>query len=321
VAILDPGDAESEIAAAESKVAQAKSELTISEGGGRSSDLTQIDAALARLAVERDAAARECASLERLVKKQAATTAEYNVARDRLASLDAQIAGEKAKRKALVAPVETESLRVRLRDAEVSLKSARERLEKATLRAGRGGVVYEAGVRAGEWVDAGAIIAKVGDTSKLRIVIYVDEPDLGRVRPGMEVVLTWDAMPGRQWQGEVKSAPVEVVALGTRQVGEVTMLADNPRNDLPPGANINAAIRSQLLENALAIPKAALRREDGRFGVYRLAGEKVEWRAIEVGTSSATLAEVRSGLQEGDAVALPSDTALANGMAVRPRFQ
>ncbi len=321
VAILDSGAAESEISSAGSRVAQVKSELAISESGGRSSELSQIDASVARLTIERDAAARESASLERLLKKQAATASELNASRDRVATLDAQIAGEKARRGALVAPVEVEALKARLRDAEVTLKAAKERLEKATLRAMQSGVVYEVGVRAGEWVEAGGAIAKIGDTSRLRVVIYVDEPDLGRVRPGMSVVLSWDAMPGRQWQGEVKSAPVEVVTLGTRQVGEVIMLADNPLNDLPPGANINASIRSQLIENALAIPKAALRRENGGFGVYRLSGEKVEWRAIEVGVSSATFAEVRGGIQEGDAVALPSEAALYGGMPVRPRYK
>lgn len=321
VAMLESSEIESEIAAAEARLAQVRSELAVAEAGGRPAELAGIDAALARLTVEREAAAREAASLERLVSKQAATRAELNAAKDRLASLESQIAGETAKRKALIAPAEIPALRARLRDAEAALRAAKRRLEQATLRAPRSGVVYELPVRAGEWVEAGAVLAKVGEISRLRVIIYVDEPDLGRVRAGMPVVLTWDALPGREWRAEVKSAPVQVATLGTRQVGEVITIAENPNHDLPPGANINAAIRSEAVENALTIPKAALRREAGRFGVYLLDGDRIEWRPVELGVSSATLAEIRDGLKDGDAVALPSDVALAAGMRVRPALK
>lgn len=321
VAVLESSEIESEIAAAEARIAQVRSELSVAEAGGRPAELAQIDAALARLAVEREAAAREAASLERLVRKQAATQAELNAAKDRLASLDSQIAGETARRRSLIAPAELPALRARLRDAEAALQAARLRLEQATLRAPRSGVVYELSVRAGEWAEAGAVLAKVGEISRLRVIIYVDEPDLGRVRAGMPVVLTWDALPGREWRAEVKSAPVQVMTLGTRQVGEVITIAENPNHDLPPGANINAAIRSEAVENALTIPKAALRREAGRFGVYLLNSDRIEWRPVELGVSSATLAEVRNGLKDGDSVALPSDVALAAGMRVRPALK
>jgi hypothetical protein len=51
-----------------------------------------------------------------------------------------------------------------------------------------------------------------------------------------------------------------------------------------------------------------------------LEGTKVAWRRIQVGITSETRAEILAGLKEGDAVALPSDRPLKNGLAVTPIY-
>lgn len=319
IAVFESGEAESEIASAESRVAQVRSELATAGAGGRAAELAQLDALVARLRTERETAAREVASLERLVEKQAATRAELNAARDRLAILETQLSAEGKRRGSLVTPAEVEALKARMNEAQASLVMARTKLEKATMRSPRSGIVFEAPHRAGEWVEPGGVLARIGDLTRLRVTIYVDEPDMGKVRAGLPVAITWDAMPGRQWEAVIERPPLQVVALGTRQVGEAISLANNPQSDLPPGANINASIRSRVVEQALAIPKAALRREQGRLGVFLLSGGSLEWKDVQIGVSTATYAEVISGLKEGDWVALPSDTVLSAGMEVKKR--
>jgi len=151
-------------------------------------------------------------------------------------------------------------------------------------------------------------------------LVYVDEPELGKVGRGMPVEIQWDARPGEKWLGKVENLPTQIVALNTRQVGEVVCLIDNEKGLLPPGANVNAEIRSAVVENALAIPKAALRRGEKGSGVLVLVGDRVEFRAVELGITSITHAEVRSGLKEGDAVALPADGNLEPGERVIPQL-
>ncbi len=75
---------------------------------------------------------------------------------------------------------------------------------------------------------------------------------------------------------------------------------------------------SQVVENGLTIPKEALRRENGQAGVYVLRGDRVEWQPIKLGASSITRTAVLSGLNEGDRVALSSETPLTSGERVEP---
>jgi HlyD family secretion protein len=208
----------------------------------------------------------------------------------------------------------------RLRDAESAAGLARKMIEQSLIRAPIAGVVYKLAVRQGAYLNPGDEVAEVGQLDRLRIIVYVDEPELGRVARGMGVTLTWDALPGREWKGAVEKMPTTVMALGTREVGEVLCAVDNPGRELPPGANINASILSRVADNALVIPKEALRRENNQPGVYSLDGNRVVWRPVETGISSVTLVEVLKGLNEGDAVAAPSDVALRVGLEVRPSF-
>jgi len=134
---------------------------------------------------------------------------------------------------------------------------------------------------------------------------------------GMAVAISWDAAPGESWKGEVEMMPAQIVAIGTRQVGEVRCGIENRDGRLPAGANVNVEIVAEVVENALSIPKEALRREGGKTGVFVRSGDQVRWREVELGTSSLTHVEVKNGLQEGEAVALPAEPPLADGEKIR----
>jgi hypothetical protein len=47
----------------------------------------------------------------------------------------------------------------------------------------------------------------------------------------------------------------------------------------------------------------------------------VAWRKVGLGASSYTKSQVLSGLQEGDAVALPTEKAMKSGTRVEPVMQ
>jgi HlyD family secretion protein len=313
--------AEADLAAAKARLAQARAVSAELERGGPAAELAGIDASLVKLAAELEAAAREVEVLERLVARDAATRAELTAARNLAARLKAEITGLKTKRSSLVRQSDLESAQARVREAEASVAAVEAKIAACSIRSPMRGVVFELKTREGDWATPDAALAKVGGTERLRVILYVDEPELGRVRQGQEVQVTWDSNPAGKWRGIVEQMPSQIVALGSRQVGEVPTLIENPGNDLPVGANINADIRTQSVAGAITIPKEALRKEGDHYGVYVLQGKKLEWRVVEAGVSSVTRLEVRSGLREGETVAVAGDTALSNGMEITPRVR
>jgi RND family efflux transporter MFP subunit len=173
-------------------------------------------------------------------------------------------------------------------------------------------------VRPGAYLEAGAAAASVGKIARVRVIVYVDEPELGRVQKGMPVTITWDALPNRQWKGEVERVPTQIVALGTRQVGEVASLIDNTDGTLLPGTNVNATIQSESVANAVRIPKEGVVREGGQTGVWVVESGKVKWRPVKLGIANITTVQIVDGLKNGEEVALPSDLPLQDGAPITP---
>jgi len=133
------------------------------------------------------------------------------------------------------------------------------------------------------------------------------------VEVGQTVTITWDALPGKQWEGRVERKPTAIQALGSRQVGEVIVSIANDGRVLVPGTNVNAEIRCAVVDNALVIPKETMRHDSQGDYVYILKGDVVERRAVKKGVSSITQVQVVEGLSDGDAVALPGDTPVKPG--------
>ncbi|MGO9240234.1 MAG: efflux RND transporter periplasmic adaptor subunit [Bryobacteraceae bacterium] len=317
---LETPAADADLAAAQARLARAQADLDAFQRGGRATDLAEIDSSLAKLNVEKDAAQRDVGSLERLLAQQAATRDELNAARDRLKRTVAEIDGLRNKRAALAPAEDRQAAAARVADAQAALALVRRQIEQATIRAPRAGIIYDLPVHTGEWLAAGAAVGRVGRTDRLKIQLYVDEPDLGKVRLGLPVKVTWDALPGREWSGEISQLPAQVTPLGARQVGEVGVIVDAPQRDLPPGANIDARLNAQVVEHAMTVSKGSLRREDGSVGAFVLEGRRVVWRQLKVGITSDTRAEILAGIKEGEAVALPADRALKNGLEVTPIY-
>ncbi|MGH9674401.1 MAG: efflux RND transporter periplasmic adaptor subunit [Bryobacteraceae bacterium] len=319
IADLDLPGLRAELTAAQARFAEARAELEILNRGGAAGELAAIESGIAEARLTIDVTRREIAALSRLVEKKAAAAAELTPLRDRIKQEEARIAALEKKRAALVSPGNRAAVEARLREANAAVDLARQRVEQSTLRSPMDGVVYHLELRPGAWVRAGDLVAEVGRLERMRVTVYVDEPELGRVETGMPVTITWDAMQGRRWEGTVSRMPTRIVALGTRQVGEVICRIVNEGLDLPPGANINAEVRSRIVEDGLTVPKEAVRRDNAGASVLVLEGDRVVRHAVQIGTTNVTHAEILGGIAEGALVALPVDPPLADGARVKVR--
>jgi HlyD family secretion protein len=317
---IDASDARAELAAAQSRIEQARADLAMFDRGGRATDLVDISSGIEKAKLELEAAQKEYDSLTRLEAQQAATKFEVATARQRVENAQLLIRSFEQKRTALVAAADKSAALARLHDAETASKLAEQRIKQSTVRAPISGVVYRFDLKRGAYLNAGDIVAYIGKLERVRVNVYVDEPDLGRVARGLPVSITWDALPGRSWSGVVDKTPTQIEALGSRQVGQVICVIENPDRDLLPGTNVTAEIRAESVQNALTIPREAIRRELGQAGVFVLAGDRVAWKKITMGIGNTTRAQVE-GVSEGESIALPTEKPLKEGMIVKPVYQ
>lgn len=318
---LDTRVAEAELAKAKAAIEEARTQERVVDQGGRVLERQQVEADLARARLDLDTAQKQRDALDRLVAKQAATQLELDNAKHSVEQLQLRIRALEDHKAALVTGSDKEIARARLLEAQSAAAVAKTNLDLSVIRAPMTGTVYDFDLKTGAFLNPGDLVAKIGKLDRMRVTVYVDEPDVGKVRKGEQVTITWDALPGHQWKGEVDKLPTQVVPLGTRQVGEIGCVIENPQHDLLPNANINADIQAAVAENALTLPKEVFRRKGPDAGVFLLEGDQVDWRKVQLGVSSYTKSQVLSGLKEGDVVALPSEKPIRSGMKVEPQVQ
>jgi HlyD family secretion protein len=323
--IMDNASERAALDTARAQFETAQAEQATVKQGGKLSLLTDYEGRLQAARLTQSDAERRLESIRRLYAKQASTKEEVVSSEAAVASAKQQVQAIENNRKNLVAPSDRSISEAKLQDARAALGLASHRLAQTTIKAPMAGIAYQLGkpdaqvdIRKGAYLEVGALVAMIGNLDQMRVRVYVDEPDLGRISLNLPVDITWDARPGQKWHGRVTQTPTEITALNTRQVGIVTCIIDNPNDELLPGTNVDAAIVSKVVTDAISIPKQALQTTAQQTGVWKLNGDTVSWQPVTAGVSNITSVQVKSGLRTGERVVLPSDATLTNGMRVKP---
>lgn len=321
IVVLDATSAHSELDAALAKEHEARAEAATLDQGGKAQTVADLNDSIASAQAAVNVAQRNYEATQRLADKQAATKLQALEAKDALDRATLHLNALKDQKQTLVTASDRTVAEAKLRDAESAVTLARHRLSIAKIVSPMAGTLYQFDLKIGSYLQAGDLAGLVGKLDQVKVIVYVDEPDLGRVALDMPVNITWDARPGQKWLGHVNRLPTEVVALGTRTVGEVTTIVDNPNRDLLPGVSVNVSVISKVVNDAVSVPRSALHTLNGATGVYKLADKTIVWLPVVAGISDVNSVEIVSGLAAGDKVADrvvdPADAEIHAGMRIK----
>ena len=316
---LDDDDLRSQAARAQAQMKAAQADQANLTTGGTHEEVISLDAQLSNARAALKNAERNLDALRRLQQQGAASAGEVQQAEAALqrARTDASLLEEKQKdrySKPEVAKVQAQGA-----EAQAAYEAAEDALHKSGVRAPFDGIVYTLPVKQGAYVQTGDLLLQEGDLSKMLVRSFVDEPEIGRLATGQKIEVTWDALPGRVWNGSVSSIPSTVKLRGARNVGEVTCSVDNHDLRLLPNVNVSVTIITAEQSDVLTLPREAVRMDDTKPYVYQVVNGELKRRDVEVSLQNLTQVEITSGLAEHAQVALSSaDTKpLADGAHVK----
>jgi HlyD family secretion protein len=323
---LNVKDAMAQLAEARAKLLRAEDDLRSAKAGGRADDAARATGDLAKAQADRDRLQRNHDALVRLVAKQAATQDELTINDLALAKAEAEVTRLAGAKKEFGNDLSLSSGRAALQvqQAQSEVAALEEKVRDGHITAPTDGTLYSLPVKNGDYVKVGDLLAQMADLHQVRVRAFIDEPELGSIQPNEPVKITWDALPNRTWAGRTEVVPKQVVARGTRSVGELLCAVNNDGLELLPNINVNVRINSQERSNVLSVPRGAVSTESGKRFVFvvkknplAVSQSTLEKREIKVGIADATSYEVVSGLQQDEWIALPGDIDLRDGMAVK----
>ena len=225
------------------------------KNGTRLEEVEQARANLASADAELDKARRESVRLKSMAKTRAASPIEIDNAQSTLDSAQAKYNVQKHALDLALAGSRTEErdeAKAALTALEAQLTYRRRELADAELRSPVTGVVRNRILEPGEMSSPGMPSMTIAVTDPKWVRAYVNEPDLGKVRPGMAAAIRVDAFAGREldgWVGFVSPVAeftpknVETPELRTSLMYEVRVYFRDPEDALRLGMPATVSMR------------------------------------------------------------------------------
>jgi HlyD family secretion protein len=316
---LDDANARADAARALARLRAAEADLAGLKAGGTQEEVVNRRAELVKAQAERDSAQRNLDAMRGLQARGAASAAEAQEAENRFKRAQADVTALEQKQSSRYSRPEVASIQAAAGEARAAYEAAQSLLQNANVTAPRDGLIYSLPVKQGAYVNAGDLLAQIGDLKKVQIRAFVDEPEIGRLGTGQPVTITWDALPGRSWSGTLTRVPTTVTLRGTRTVGEITVELENADLKLLPNTNVSVLVTTAKHDNALTVSREAIHQESGKRFVFEVVKDELKRRDVETGVSSLTRIEVTKGIGDTALVALGAVTgqALKDGMEVK----
>ena len=310
---LDDVQAQAQVASAQSGLKTAQAMLYAATHNG-----SQVEQQAAAAEVEQDQLALSQAqqNLDALIKLAAAGAAapgEVTAARSRLDTAQASLSAAQKSAQDRYAPVDVARAQAAVSDAEAALAAAQHVLAQTAIYAPVAGTVYMMDAAPSQYAEQGKLLLEMANLEHERVRAYFDEPDLGHLAFGQNVVVHWDAKPDREWHGHISRLPATVVTYTTRNVGEVLIDFDDSADGLLPDTNVTVKVTISSEANALSMPREALHQQNGKYFVFKVVDGELKRVPVEIGTPNLTQVPILSGLENGDSVA----TGTTNGQPLQ----
>ncbi|MFZ5425923.1 MAG: efflux RND transporter periplasmic adaptor subunit [Thermodesulfobacteriota bacterium] len=192
-------------------------------------------------------------------------------------------------------------------EAQAALETIKTRISYTRIVSPISGVVSQVSTQQGETVVAGLQVANlitVLDPTRLEMWIYVDETDVGQVKPDMPVEFRVDAYPDVTFKGEVDTIyPQPEIRDNIVYYQALVRLSSEEATRLRPEMTTQCQIVVQEKKGVLTIPNSALKWVDNQQAVFLVENGKAVRIQPELGLSGLHETEVLSGIAEGQTVA------------------
>lgn len=300
---MDDTQAKARLADALAALKGAQANYDAAIHGGTSSERITLAGNLKKADIERDQAQQDLAALQKLEAAGAASPSEVSAAQERLAADSSAVRALEQQQTGGYGTADIAHAKAALEDAQAGYAAAQESLQQAIVHAPFAGTVYSLPVAPSDYVQQGDQLLSMADLTRLQVLAYFDEPEIGGLRVGQPATIAWDAHPNQRWHGEILRLPSTIVTYLTRNVGEALISIDDNKGELLPETNVRVTVTVASESNVLVVPRDAMYFEQGAAYVYRVENGSLHRTAVTVGQLNLTDVQIVSGLKVGDIVA------------------
>ena len=224
-----------------------------------------------------------------------------------------------------------DSIGYQIKQAQASLRSTLDNLEKTVYNSPIDGVITSLNVEEGEIAlvgtmnNPGTVLLTIADLSVMEVDVDVDETDVIGVELGQTSEVRVDAFPDLVIKGkvtEIGSSAIQTIA-GSEESKDfkVVITLEDPPKNLKPGLSASADIITAEKSDVLTVPISALVLKESEKdtetagkkqeeGVFVIKDDRAQFRPVEKGIMGELNIEIVSGLEQGENIAVGPYSAL-----------
>jgi membrane fusion protein, multidrug efflux system len=224
----------------------------------------------------------------------------------------------------VISKAEIDAAESKFKQKEGSVEQMRSMIAKKTVRAPFDGQLGIRQVNVGQMINAGQQVVPLTSLDPVFADFALPQQYLGQLKPGLEVHVTTDALPGRVFNGKV-TAINSMVDSSTRNITLQATL-ENPDHALRPGMFAKAEVALPEKHKTLVVPGSAISYApfgDSVFVIDKKKDEKtgkesqvIRQQFVRIGEARGDFVAVTQGLKAGEMVVSTGVFKLRNGMAV-----
>lgn len=247
VAMIDRPDLKAQLWRDEAALSKARAQLRDLEQGARSQELQEAAANLAAAKSQAVKAQSDFNRYSTLFREGAISTQQLDASRSAHEVAANALTAAQSRYSLLLSGNRPETIvaqRLEVERSEAVLAASRTQVADLEVNSPLAGRVLSKNYERGEYVNAGAAIATIGDMNDCWVKIYVSTEQLGKIRLGQAASVKIDAYPDKTFRGEIKEisqnaeyTPRQSITQRERanMVFAVKVKLDNPAETMKPG--------------------------------------------------------------------------------------
>lgn len=304
-----------ERSAAELEVLQA--EWAQMQAGERPEEIARAQERVRHAQAEADNAQREQERAEALYTKGLYATQQLDDAK--LRTTQARAAHSMAEKQLRIvrtgARVEDrQALRARMRAAEAALRLAQTRLQNAVITAPMTGIVSHRHVDPGAYITDNTIMATLINMQTVKIKVPISERDIGSIRPGLNAQVRVDTYAADVFPGVV--ARLSPTIDPANRSADVDIVIDNADLRLKPGMFAKVTLILRQHDNALLVPRQAVRSRGEVATVFVIKGGVAHRHEVTTGLQNDSQIEILDHLDAGATIVVAGHNELKDNAPV-----
>ena len=162
-------------------------------------------------------------------------------------------------------------------------------------------------IKVGDAINIGQPVAMIPDIRSMKVKGSIQENDIGRIKPGLPVIVRLDALPNVPFHGKISNIGKICIPDEEKKIFPTVVMIEESDLRLKPGMTVSCEYITYESKDELYVPNNCIQAENKHYYIFLKKRGKIRKTEIKTGPSNNMFTIVSGDLKPGQALELPEN--------------